>query len=227
MNADFADHRAPLVATLALPQRALGQVREDVANLLARRRRTHPAMVSGAHNPWGYAGQLLDSWSVLELCESGAVLDLVEDLIGPDIVLWDSSLWLPMNRAADLRWLKDEWAFWPADPLAGASVLLDLSSGQSDAATQVAACDIHALRMRPEALSAGLAAGSPGLCIRYMPATSLFNRGTDFAANRTAALREPLINYANRPIWLVRGEDRAGSDFVTGFKLSIPSWAPL
>ena len=36
---------------------------------------------------------------------------------------------------------------------------------------------------------------------------------------------QPLINYATRPLWLVRGEDRAGNDFVTGFAPPVPRWA--
>jgi hypothetical protein len=35
----------------------------------------------------------------------------------------------------------------------------------------------------------------------------------------------PLVNYTHRPIWLVRGEDRAGSDFATGFAPLAPAWA--
>jgi hypothetical protein len=34
-----------------------------------------------------------------------------------------------------------------------------------------------------------------------------------------------LINFCTRPLWLVRGEDRAGNDFVTGFAPAAPRWA--
>ena len=47
----------------------------------------------------------------------------------------------------------------------------------------------------------------------------------DFPANRRAAQKAPLINFARRPIWLVRGEDLAGNDFVTGFATTVGQWA--
>ena len=31
-----------------------------------------------------------------------------------------------------------------------------------------------------------------------------------------AAKESPLMNYIERPLWLVRGEDRVGNDFSTG-----------
>jgi ectoine hydroxylase-related dioxygenase (phytanoyl-CoA dioxygenase family) len=51
-----------------------------------------------------------------------------------------------------------------------------------------------------------------GYAIRYMPATSLFDRSippTRIADNQ-------VIDFSQRPIWLVRGQDRAGNDFVVG-----------
>ena len=51
-----------------------------------------------------------------------------------------------------------------------------------------------------------------GYAIRYMPATSLFDR----SLSPTRIARNQVLDYANRPIWLVRGEDRAGNDFSAG-----------
>src|SRR5437763_784314 len=49
----------------------------------------------------------------------------------------------------------------------------------------------------------------------------------DPRAPRHRALMEddPLLNYVHRPLWQVRGEDRAGNDFVTGFSPPVPRWA--
>lgn len=213
------------MTTSSLPPKALARLLDDTANLSSRRR-LHPAMLSGVHNPWGYAGQLLDSWSVLDLCESPAILDPVEALIGPDIVLWDSALMLPQARASDLRRLADEPSFWPVAPLVGALVLLDLVHSGNSPATAVLMCDVHDVVTCTPWLTLALGIEHPWLCIRYMPATSHFNRDPSFAPNRASAAREPLINYTNRPIWLVRGDDHAGSDFVTGFNATTPSWVP-
>ena len=66
----------------------------------------------------------------------------------------------------------------------------------------------------------------PGLhyVIRYMPATSRYNRDPRYTPNRIAMEERPLVNYLNRPLWLVRGEDRAGSDFSAGFAQVAPGW---
>lgn len=227
MNTADQDDAVPTMTTLSLPENALARVRDEAANLPVRRPRLHPAMLSGAHNPWGYTGQLLDSWSVLELCESPALLDVVAELIGQDIVLWDSALLLPSNRAADLRRLTHEPSFWPADPLAGALVLIDLTRAVSGSSAAVLMYDVREVGASMPSISAALHTAGSWLCVRYMPATSLFNRDPAFAANRAMANQDPLINYTNRPIWLARGTDHAGSDFVTGFNVTTPSWAPV
>ena len=52
--------------------------------------------------------------------------------------------------------------------------------------------------------------------IRYMPATSRYVRDPSFPANAYAAQNSQLMNYTTRPIWLLRGVDRANNDFETG-----------
>ena len=51
-----------------------------------------------------------------------------------------------------------------------------------------------------------------GYAIRYMPATSLFDRSIP----PTRIARNQVIDFQKRPIWLVRGQDRAGNDFTVG-----------
>jgi hypothetical protein len=51
-----------------------------------------------------------------------------------------------------------------------------------------------------------------GVALRYMPATSLFDRGLRPVDGQSGVP----VNFAQRPLWLVRGVDRAGNDFVTG-----------
>jgi hypothetical protein len=51
-----------------------------------------------------------------------------------------------------------------------------------------------------------------GWAIRYMPATSLFDRSLP----PTHLTDAQVVDYASRPIWLVRGIDRAGNDFDAG-----------
>ena len=176
-----------------------------------RERDVRQALLAGIHNPFGRGVALCDPWHFLDLCESADVLDRVEALIGPDIVLWDSELYLDASIWDQA--LAREGRHWPADPLAGAVVDVELATGS------MAACDVRAMSALP--------APGPGAhyVMRYMPASSLYNRDPLYAPNLVAMEERPFVNYMNRPLWLVRGEDRAGSDFAAGFQSQAPGWA--
>jgi len=52
-----------------------------------------------------------------------------------------------------------------------------------------------------------------GVALRYMPATSLFDRSLKPMDGKTGVA----VNFANRPLWLLRGVDRTGlNDFKVG-----------
>lgn len=52
-----------------------------------------------------------------------------------------------------------------------------------------------------------------GVALRYMPATSLFDRSLKPMDGKTGVA----VNFANRPLWLLRGVDRTGlNDFEVG-----------
>jgi hypothetical protein len=51
-----------------------------------------------------------------------------------------------------------------------------------------------------------------GFVVRYVPATSLFDR----TIRRQQSQAGVAFSLSRRPIWLVRGSDRAGNDFDTG-----------
>lgn len=56
-----------------------------------------------------------------------------------------------------------------------------------------------------------------GYAIRYMPSTSLFDR----TIPPTRIARNQVIDFSQRPIWLVRGRDRAGNDFNVGKEATV------
>jgi hypothetical protein len=58
-----------------------------------------------------------------------------------------------------------------------------------------------------------------GWAIRFMPATSHFDR----TVPPTRIADAQTIDFANRPIWLVRGEDRANNDFRVGHGAEHPT----
>jgi hypothetical protein len=174
--------------------------------------------LSGLHNPWGFGAGLVDPWLVLDLCEDAQVLDAAQQFIGPDIVLWDTELYL--QGSIYLQFVREgrEGRYWPAAPLQGAIVIIPLGSDE-----QALVC-MDLASVSKEALSA-LELSAPIYVFRYMPATSAFQRDARAPANWTAMQEQPLLNFTRRPLWLVRGEDRAGNDFVSGFLPQVPRWA--
>ncbi|WP_436306624.1 MULTISPECIES: hypothetical protein [unclassified Variovorax] len=212
----------PMRGSAAPAARSLGEridaLHAAARDLAQRPQRLRRERLSGMHNPWGHGSALVDPWLLLDLCEDPEILDGVEALIGPDIVLWDTELYL--EAAAYQRFVGEgrEGRYWPAMPLQGAVVLVPAAS----AARPPTCMDLA--QMAREGLPA-LDPLSPLYVLRYMPATSHFVRDGRALANWVAMEEQPLINYTTRPLWLMRGEDRAGSDFVTGFSPPVPRWA--
>lgn len=211
----------PMRGSAAPSARSLGErvgaLHAAARELAQRPRPPRQEHLSGLHSPWGHGDGAVDPWLLLDLCEDPEVLDGVEALIGPDIVLWDTDLYL--EAAAYQRFVAQgrEGRYWPAMPLQGALVLVQAGTAQPLIfldLTQIAREGVPALDPL-----------SPLYVLRYMPATSHFVRDSRAPANWVAMEEQPLINYTTRPLWLMRGEDRAGSDFVTGFSLPVPRWA--
>jgi len=147
-----------------------------------------PEALTAPHNPFGRAAQIVDSWALLEFCQSPAMLDTAEAAIGPDIILWDSEFVRGPAAA------HHDPALWPLDPPPGITLRATVEAGVD-------------------------------YVVRYMPATARYNRDPTFGPNRCAADRAPLINFTRRPIWLVRGVDRANNDFITGFASTVGQWS--
>ncbi|MGD0023152.1 MAG: resolvase [Xanthobacteraceae bacterium] len=196
----------PFAGSLPLAQVAPAR---EVAGALARQAPDQD-FLSGVHNPFGHHALTAQAWSFLDIAENSQLLDRVEDVIGPDIVLWDSELYFDLSSLA-----ADEGECWPVEPLAGALAVVSLEQGD------FGLIDIGRL---PGARAGFAGRRGADFVIRYMPATSHFNRDPAFAANRRAAEARPLVNYAIRPIWLLRGADRADNDFATGFMVPAPRW---
>jgi hypothetical protein len=172
--------------------------------------------LSGLHNPFGRAAKTVDSWTLLDIAEKGEIAESVLALLGPDVILWDSELYAQGSLLA--KCWPDERYYWPVLPLAGLIVAIPLS------ARPAPVLFIDIARLAADS-GARLPAGAPVYALRYMPATAHFNRDPHFEPNRRAAEQRPLVNHANRPIWLIHGEDHGGNDLVAGFAPTTLSWA--
>jgi hypothetical protein len=192
----------------AVPDAVLAPARE-IANRLAGQ--TAPQdMLSGIHNPFGYHACVAQAWFFLDIAEDAILLDCVQDVMGPDIILWDSELYLD-HAALPLG----EAPLWPVEPLAGTVAVITLHDGDLFLIEITRLTECSAL-LRPLA--------GARYVLRYMPATSQFQRDPSFAANQRGAEIRPLVNYSKRPIWLVRGEDRRENDFSIGFSVPAARW---
>lgn len=194
------------------------KAREQFARLRLRDPAPRAERLSGAHNPWGVAAAWIDAWLLLDICQHPCVLDGVQARLGPDLILWDSQVHLCASDYRRFVAEDREGRYGPVDPAAGVVALV-----QSDAGPWVLARD-----GRSEAgvdVWAELAMDEPLYVIRYMPASSRFVRDPAFGPNWLTMEEQPLVNYTRRPLWLVRGSDRAANDFVTGFNPAVPRWA--
>ena len=251
-------HRDGLVvAPLSVPPAVLERMRAALERLLARSARIAPESLvcphvpDGARHPPGEAAQ----W--FEFATQPWLLDLVEQVLGPDIILWGSQVFCkPAFTGREVPWHQDG-RYWPIRPLATCSAWIALDDvdaqngcmryipGSHAAGRLVEHRDapdparvlgleaqpgaFDAAKARDDALAAGqlslhdvfLIHGSgpnrshrrrAGFVVRYMPATSRFERTPGDRRSQAGVS----FSLARRPIWLVRGEDRAGNDFVTG-----------
>ena len=193
-------------------------VREAVGRLVDRKLSIRQERLSGIHNPWGHGIALTDPWAFLELCESARVLDAARSILGPDIILWDSELFTEAGRYRGFLNERREGRYWPIAPLAGAVVFLAIA--EDDAAPRAVPLEA----MGPDVLE-GLDDEQPLYVIRLMPATSRFVRDPAHPANRACMEEQVLVNYTNRPLWLLSGIDRANNDLISGFASAVPVWA--
>jgi hypothetical protein len=242
-----------------IPGEMLGRMRAEVDDLIARHPDVRPELLSGAHNPWGQSAKIVGSWGWLEFCRFAEIVDMVEQLIGPDIILWGSQLFCkPAGHGMAVPWHQDG-QYWPIDPLATVTVRIAVEDSlpengcmryipgshtsrdvvaheiveASNVAIKQQVADLDESLARDDVLHAGqisihdvyLIHGSSGnrsdkrrsdYAIRYMPATSRYVRDPSFPANAYAAEKSQLMNYTERPLWLLRGVDRAANDFDIG-----------
>jgi len=242
-----------------LPESLLGRMRQAVDDLIERHPHVPPEQLSGPHNPWGQSAQILGTEEFLEFCRFPELLDMVEDVIGPDIVLWGSMLFAkPGGAGKAVPWHQDG-QYWPITPLKTVTlrIAIDGSTPENGCMRYVPgshkerALQEHAVQLRDDyaikqeivAVDESRAADcvlEPGqislhdvyvihgsnpntsgkrradYAIRYMPGDALYDRRPDHPATVYAAKVSPTMNYAKRPLWLVRGRDRAGNDFRVG-----------
>lgn len=189
------------------------KVRQVCRALLSRDPPLAACERSGLHNPWRYGARQHEAWPLLELCEDANVVAALRAVIGPDVVLWDSELYPTAREYRAFGAGGYEGRYWPATPLEGAVALFAMTDDARASIARLSDCADAAATIQP---------GAALFVVRYMPATSLFDRDPRAPANLRCMEERLLFNYTSRPLWLVAGQDRAGSDFVRGFAPPVP-----
>lgn len=210
----------------------------------------------GADNGEGVRG----SRDFFDLAMHPDIVDLVTQVIGPDVILWGCHVFCkPAQEGYETPWHQDGH-YWPIRPLATCTVWVALEPSTRangclrviprSQAGQVLHSHLHEdrtdltlnqrmadgtfdeaeavdLELQPGQMSLhdvymihGAKANTSGqrrtgVALRYMPATSLFDRELRPVEGRSGVP----VAFATRPIWLLRGTDRTGrNDFEVGHR---------
>ena len=208
----------------------------------------------GGKNAEGVAG----SRDFLELARHPKILDMVEQVIGPDIILWGCHVFCkPGGDGLETPWHQDG-EYWPIRPLATLTVwvAIDVSvesngclrvipgshqtrqtvahdqessealtlnlrarADEFDEATAVSLelqpgeMSLHDVYMLHGAARNVSSKRRAGVALRYMPASSVFERNLNPAGGNSGVP----VAFASRPLWLLRGRDASGrNDFHVG-----------
>ncbi|MCH8077148.1 MAG: phytanoyl-CoA dioxygenase family protein [SAR324 cluster bacterium] len=230
----------------------LERLRSGTERLVAENPDIRPEALDTAHIVNNPTSPVIGNTELLDFALGNPALELVQQLIGPDIILWNTHLFLkPPGDGKEVPWHQDG-QYWPIRPLATCSLWIALDQVDEENGALRYVPGSHSGRVyahhtdNDERLSLNqvldegqlplqdaplvklglgefslhdvyLVHGSAanrstrrrsGFAIRYMPASSLFDHGI-----RRGELK---ADFSQRPLWLVRGRDRAGNDFQTG-----------
>ena len=252
--------RGYVVPSFRLSEQRVGVLQSALEELLERNPGIRPEQLisvhvqppDGAPNAEGTRGVK----AFLDLARDPDILDLVENAIGPDIVLWGCGMFCkPSSDGMEVP-MHQDGHYWPIHPLATCTVWVAIEdSDKGNGCLRVVpgshrnkALHPHSTetghfalseRIAPEAyeldnvvdveLKAGqmslhdvymIHGSNPntstrrrtGIALRYMPASSYWDRG-----KLSPDASDLVVNYASRPLWLVRGTDTSGrNDFQVG-----------
>ena len=236
----------------------LSKMQESLNRLLRDNADIAPETLVCPHIPYGKNHDAKAAQAWLDYARHPGILDLVSQLIGPDIILWGSQVFCkPPVTGKSIPWHQDG-QYWPIRPIATCSVWMALDDATPENGCmrfipgshaggsiykhrindskdvvlnqEVEPSQFDESTRRDDVLRAGqfslhdvyLIHGSnanhsprrrAGFVIRYMPATSVFERSIEDNHKQSGVT----FSMSKRPIWLLRGQDRSGrNDFNVG-----------
>ena len=255
---EISDYRRSgyVMPAARLPEKLFGRISETIEALIVTNPDIRPEQLVGAHVRYSNDSGVRGAEDLLDCIRDPFILDVVEQIIGPDIIMWGSQLFSkPAGDGMAIPWHQDG-QYWPMRPLRSVTMWIavdnvttengcmriipgthdsgllehESSDGEGLALNQQLApgtfndrnaVDIELTPGHFSLHDAMVVHGSAsnvsgkrrcGYAVRYMPATSHFDR----AIPPTRLARNQVVDFSQRPIWLVRGQDRAGNDFSAG-----------
>ena len=252
-------HDGQLTPGWRLSATRLAALRAALDRLLAARTNVRPDFIALPHVQGDDTQDSTLAREFFDYVSDPALLDLVEQIIGPDIILWASAIFCkPAATGLEVPWHQDG-QYWPIRPRATVTVWMALDDVRVDNGCMRVIPGSHRMgefsheisprddlvlnnvlndprldltRVRNIELEAGqvslhdveLVHGSQantsgrrraGFAVRYMPSTSHYDRSLDMGGASNSAP----VEFAQRPIWLLRGVDRCGrNDFSIGHR---------
>jgi hypothetical protein len=215
-----------VVPTFALDGETVARMTAALEDLLARNPDTDRNVMFCPHLP-GYGPQAMTSgdpvW--LEIARRPDILDLVGRIMGPDVILWGTTVFgKPAGTGQVIPWHQDA-PHWPIEPKATTSVWIALDRCTPDNGCLRYIPGSHGgearhidINQTPEGKEAAVRLildpdRRAAFVLRFMPASSYFDHvNGDEAARRAGAVTD----YNNRPLYLLRGESTGGSDLGVG-----------
>jgi ectoine hydroxylase-related dioxygenase (phytanoyl-CoA dioxygenase family) len=255
----FYREQGYVVPAWRLPEDRVQAMREALDRLIAANPGIRPERLVSAHLENGSEG-IKGSRDFLDLARDPALVELVSDAIGEDVILWGCQVFCKPGGDGLETPFHQDGHYWPIRPLANCTVWVALErSDTGNGCLRVIprshrGQQLHEhlhedradltlqQRMAPgtfdegEAVDIELEAGQmslhdvymihgarpntsqrrrTGVALRYMPSTSVFDRSLKPVDGKTGVP----VNFANRPLWLLRGVDRSGkNDFTVGHR---------
>jgi len=111
-----------IVSPLRLPASRIESMRTSLEKLLRNNAEIAPESLVCPHIAYGPTHDAATAAQWFEYATDPVILDLVEQLIGPDIILWGSQVFCkPARTGKEIPWHQDG-RYWPIRPLATCSV---------------------------------------------------------------------------------------------------------
>ncbi len=246
-----------LIPEYKLPDEMVNRMRDSLLQLIDANSHLESDVMYGPHISFNPGQKMRGDPVWLNYASHPPILDILEQLIGPDFLLWGTTVFgKPANGGKRVPWHQDG-EYWPIEPLSNASVWIALDdctpdngclqiirgshkerrlfnhyNDDSDSLLihEVAdeceydtskACDISLKSGEFVIFDVFSIHGShpnnshkrrAGFVLRIMPTTSFFNH-----KRQDVALKTPILDWANRPLFLLRGRDIcARNNFLLG-----------